>query len=1007
MPSDRLLVELRRRLNFEALFTEFMELRGSGNERTARCLWHEDSVPSMSVNVEEGLYFCHNPECGARGDFIDFYRRVRSLTFTEALTELARRAGLDPSEYRGSSTPRAAAPTPEDEERVLAGYRPSASPEPRGPQPIDEAVVQSAHERLLATEAKLEWLNQRRGLTVETVREYQLGHDGRRYYVPVRDESGACVNIRQYAPEARGASKMISWRSGYGQARLFPLQAFEEADRDVLLVEGEMDCLLARQMGLNAVTTTGGAGTWREQWNGLFRDRDVVICYDADEAGQVGSRHIAGHLFDVARSVKVVRIPLTEPEGADFTDYVVGHGHSVVDFLRIVSQTPTFTRDEATAAVERAPEREPTHLHLSQASRSEHYNAPVRFNVMVSGKTTSPYLVPRQVRMTCSMPGLPMCERCPVGNAAGSLARELQFESNEVLQYTDVPEDRMLKLLKEKVRIPSRCRYVQPQVIEALNIERVQLIPEIERTEEEAPYVTREAFYLGHGLQSNRSYLMTGLTVPEPKRQIATHVIHTAIPSQSNIDAFQLTPDVVRRLSVFRPQEPGVDGLWRQLGRMYDDLERVLRIYQRRDLLLAVDLTYHSLLSFELQGERLQRGWMECLVIGDSRTGKTTVVQRMVQHYGAGEFGTGENTTLAGLIGGLHQIGTSWALQWGRIPLNDRRLFVIDEAGNLPIDQIARMSAMRSSGIAEVIKVHTERTNARTRQIWISNPRMPQPLSAFSQGVLAVKQLVGAPEDIARFDLVVTASTNDVELAVINTDREQERPDTFTAELCHQRVMWAWSRTADKVRWAPGALASLLRRATEQGQKYRYAAEIPLVEPNEQRVKLARMAVATAALFFSTDETGEMIVVQPEHVEFSWQFLERLYAKPTLAFDEYAAMQRRRYEISDDAEVRRIVTARAGALQSLMEQEQFTQRDLAEILGVDDRGELRESVATLRDSGFLRRQGSSFYLKTPAAIRWLRQEISRLARADDEREMALRGSRNGDGNDDEGREPPF
>lgn len=59
-----------------------------------------------------------------------------------------------------------------------------------------------------------------------------------------------------------------------------------------------------------------------------------------------------------------------------------------------------------------------------------------------------------------------------------------------------------------------------------------------------------------------------------------------------------------------------------------------------------------------------------------------------------------------------------------------------------------------------------------------------------------------------------------------------------------------------------------------------------------------------------------------------------------------------------------------------MEQEQFTQRDLQEILGYDEREELRDAITTLRDSGFLRRQGSSFYQKTPAAIIYLRRHMA-------------------------------
>lgn len=995
--TDNTVVRIRELINYEKLFEEFLgDLKGQGAERQAFCIWHKNTdTPALGVNVEEGLYLCHNPQCGESGDVFDFYMRVRSLTFPEAVNELARRVGLP-------ENPRINSPVSEEKDydtlaakqaEVLANYiagkptvpaGPTSAPPPAPPRPrrveapvqiIDEAVVESMHNRLLGTPAMLELLATRRGITRETVVRFKLGHDGQRFYIPVRNTEGQCVNIRRYNPDSRQAkSKMISWRQGFGSARLFPLDQLTN-ENPVYLFEGEMDCLLAQQEGLNALTTTGGAGTWRDAWCPLLEGREVIVCYDADEPGRIGASHVAAKLSGIARSCRIVSIPLNEPVGADFTDYIVGHGHTKEDFLALVASSPYFQAD--LVANLPALEEEPTSLHLSQASKAEYHNRPVRFNVMVSGKTTSPFLIPREVRVGCpsAVRGtMTMCERCPVSAAGGPIEKRLEFESNDVLTFTNVTDEALKRAVKQRVGVPTKCGYAKHEVLEAMNVEEVQLIPEIEMTEAEAPYVTTAAFYMGHGLKANLSYNMTGVTVPEPKRQLATHLIHTAIESQSNIDAFKLTSDVVSRLRVFNPQQDGVGGLWTQLSAIYDDLERYTRIYQRRDIMLAVDLTFHSVLQFKFQGERLKRGWCEALIIGDSRTGKTSIVQRTLEYYRAGEFSTGENTTLAGLVGGLHQVGTSWALRWGRIPLNDRRLLVIDEAGNLPPEQIARMSSMRSSGIAEVIKVHTERTNARTRQIWISNPRSPRPLSSFSQGVLAVKELIGAPEDIARFDLVVSAASADVPLAIVNAARAQENTRTYTEELCHQRVMWAWSRTAEQVVWENGGTEAVLRLATEQGERYRYATEIPLVEPNEQRVKLARLAVSAACVFFSASDDGTHVLVKPEHVEFAAAFLEMLYSKPSMSFTEYATGMRSRYVLGQVDAIARILI-HPTARRSLMEQEMFTQRDIQEIVAINDRDDLRESLTTLRESGFLRRVGSSYYVKTPAAIRWLRERM--------------------------------
>lgn len=983
--NDVTVVLIRERINYEEVFGEFLQMRGQGTERMAFCVFHDNKdTPSLSVNLSEGLFHCKNPACDAKGDIITFYQRVRNETFPKAVAELARRCGIPEPSTEPRTTFDTAAINARNE-ALLAAYAVGEGPSPptRIAKPVlpeeehfvDEQIVETMHQRLLSMSDKMQWLEVRRGLSRETIEKMKLGNDGQRFYIPVRDSLGRCINIRRYKPDAKSADKMISWREGFGKARLFPVNLLEP-DAPIVLLEGEMDCLLARQMGLNALTTTGGAGTWRDTWNPMFADRSVVICYDADEAGRKGAASVANKIAPGALSVKVVAIPLSEPAGADFTDYIVGHGHSLEDFQSLIASAPLY---QVTGTPEVPTDVEPETLHLSQATRAEYHNMPVRFNVMVSGKTTSPYIIPRVVRAFCpnEVRGtMDICERCPVNKAGGPIVDELEFKSNDLLLFTNTPDAALKKAVKVMVGIPSKCMFAKHEVMAAMNVEEVQLIPEIERTESEAPYVTTSAYYLGHGLQANRSYIMTGITVPEPKRQLATHLIHTAVESQSNIEAFRLTEDVVDRLKVFRPTEVGVQGLWQHLGVIYEDLERYTRIYQRRDLMLAVDMVFHSALQFLFQGERLQRGWTEALIIGDSRTGKTTIVQRLLEYYGAGEFSTGENTTLAGLVGGLHQVGTSWALQWGRIPLNDSRLLAIDEAGNLPSEQIARMSSMRSSGVADITKIHRERTQARTRQIWISNPRSPRPLSSFSQGVLAVKELIGAPEDIARFDLVVSAASGDVPLAIVNAQRHQQETQTYTEELCHQRVMWAWSRKADQIDWDAGATEEVLKLATEQGQEYRYATEIPLVEPNEQRIKLARLSVATAIVFFSSTDNGESVIVKSDHVRFAAQFLQTLYTKPSLSFSEYAANQRTRYVLSDQSVVKNILERTRHAPAAFMEQERFNQRDLQEILAINDKDEMRASVTALRDAGFLRREGGNNYVKTPAAIKWLRHELS-------------------------------
>lgn len=335
----------------------------------------------------------------------------------------------------------------------------------------------------------------------------------------------------------------------------------------------------------------------------------------------------------------------------------------------------------------------------------------------------------------------------------------------------------------------------------------------------------------------------------------------------------------------------------KKLRDIYEDFSyNITHIYGREDMLTAIDLVFHSILQFRFLGKLITKGWLEALIIGDTRTGKTETISRIVGHYKLGEVVTGENTSYAGLIGGLLETQKTWNITWGKIPLNNRRLVAIDEVSALPIESIAGMSGPRSTGIAEIVKIQTQKTNARTRLIWLSNTRSGRRLDSYNQGVLAVKELMGRLEDIARLDIVVSVDSKEVSLKEINVIKSKKVPHKYTSNLCNQLIIWAWSRKVEDVQFAEGVEQLILDLASELGR--RYSPEIPLVEPAEERIKLARVAVAIAARLFSTDIKGEKVIVRKEHAQFAYEFLNQCFCKNSLAYDLFSASRKKREELS-------------------------------------------------------------------------------------------------------------
>lgn len=422
-----------------------------------------------------------------------------------------------------------------------------------------------------------------------------------------------------------------------------------------------------------------------------------------------------------------------------------------------------------------------------------------------------------------------------------------------------------------------------------------------------------------------------------------------------------------------------------------DHEANVTHIWDRRDLMVAFDLVVFSVLQFEFQGDLLRRGWVEGLVVGDTRCGKSETVDRLVRHYRAGEVVTGENTSFAGLLGGMQQTQKTWSICWGKYPLSDRRALFVDEASGLKVEDIAHMSGVRSGGVAEIVKIQTERTPARVRSLWLSNPRGRRPLNAFNTGYEACADLIGQPEDLARFDFALTVASAEVPLDVINARTRPVVPLVYDSALCRRLVQWAWSRRSHQVEITPAATEACLSHATSMSQRY----VPPLVEGAEQRVKLARMAVAVAARLFSTSADGQRVLVLPEHVEFVVEFLDAVYRKRSMSFHVYSRARMGDRELAEAHEVQ-VELDKHGArfVELLSETSFFRASTLQDFAACDREGAAKLCAFLVRHR--CAKEGRHGYYKLPAFIEFLRAYKQGAAPprepgADDGQESTARG----------------
>ncbi|MDD3312039.1 DNA primase [Pseudodesulfovibrio sp.] len=91
---DRSAIEaVKARVSIAEVVRRYVDLKPVSGRWMGACPFHQETKPSMSVNDEEGFFYCFG--CQASGDVIDFYGRINGLDFREALEQLAAEAGIE------------------------------------------------------------------------------------------------------------------------------------------------------------------------------------------------------------------------------------------------------------------------------------------------------------------------------------------------------------------------------------------------------------------------------------------------------------------------------------------------------------------------------------------------------------------------------------------------------------------------------------------------------------------------------------------------------------------------------------------------------------------------------------------------------------------------------------------------------------------------------------------------------------------------------------------------
>jgi hypothetical protein len=731
----------------------------------------------------------------------------------------------------------------------------------------DSARVDGWHSALISSPDRLEWFEYKRGILVETLRRHNIGWDGSRYTIPVYDEEGKLVNIRRYSPG--GDPKVINWPGHGSPARLYPLSVLLDNPGEVVFCEGEFDAILGCQNGLSAITSTSGVRTrWRDEWSSWFEGRVVYLCLDRDKEGRRSGRKLTEALSGVASEIRIVDLPYPFGSKKDLTDYILDGGTpSKLYQLAKSDHSPTEDKTSGYEQVE-----------YEDLRRGEAEGKPVELLGTLSSVFSTQILLPDALEAQCNFDWDPKkCSVCPVNGHGGNLRVNVPEGSDLHLELFTVQNvEGRTKLYKKHLGAPERCPRVdvKSKLHSAWDCE---IRNGSNLAEEAFPVVLKHE---GKPPVLNHLYKFRGKMRVGPRGQRAVFMASSLTPAKQDLDTF--TPDEfgINRARDWSESLSGQPD--EKLEQIAEQLEyHCTEIYGQRLLHIAIDLVYHSILKFPFGGSTIARGWMEALAVGETRSGKSTAIQKIQELYSRGHYQSAENVSVAGLLFGVDKrVGMgreTWGGSVGVLPLNNRGLVAIDEAQGLRTEQIAQMSDMRSRGIVQVSKIRSAEVEAAVRIVWLANGRR----SNYARGIDALRDQMGQAEDLARVDIPLFI------LGDIGSELDKKQrtygPLEWPESILQWIVLWAWSRKPDDVEWTREGMDSIWVHSKALSQQF--TTSVPIFQPNEAGVRLARMAAAVAARLFSTKD-GHKLVIDEPHVSAARRLYEKFLGASELGIVE-------------------------------------------------------------------------------------------------------------------------
>ena len=732
------------------------------------------------------------------------------------------------------------------------------------------------------------------GISEETARALHIANvtpDAIMFPVTMR---GKLIDVRTYSP---GGTPKIRSRRGAISGAIIPLDLWQETPLNKLtcICAGEKDMATTRSHGFNAITITGGELALPFS-PVFFRDRDVVILYDNDDAGRMGAKRLATYLLDYCHSVKVCTKfhEICKEDKEDMTDYWNKYHGTREALIQMIRETPFFTKDEA---VVECPLPLVT---LAEATQPKNIGKLLRTNVQVVAISETQFVTPTEIIGE-------KLKNTDKGNDVMDVGEVREWKMTEhtvqdILHLIDggFKEEDIKKHMLQLLKLPTSEKYVKLTRPAKEVVYKGTVTDMFESMNTDTMPMEYTVYSVGTRLESGKKYMCTYKLVPHPyKGQQLIMLILNAVPANDSVSNFKITPKTVELLKMFQ-DIPGDTAT--KINTLVQKVKGLLGYDGNDQLITVIDLSFHTVLSFNLGQFKNVRGYLDTIIVGESRVGKSSTADCLRTTYQLGAFTSlaGNSATIPGLIGGSNKTSNgSMQTKAGLIPQNHKGLIIFEEFGKCNSNITAELTDIRSSNEVRITRVSGVLTlPAMVRMISLSNVKNTssseiKSIASYPNGISIITELVPTAEDIARYDLMCILG--DKGNTQIDPYWTPETP--MPTEAYQARIRWVWSRTAEQIDISTEVGNYIIQKSNELNAAYDCHIKI---FGTEAWKKLSRLAIAVAGYVVSTDESYQNIVVKKEHVDFATQLLIALYDNPTFRLKEYVENERKYNQIDDD-----------------------------------------------------------------------------------------------------------